>query len=172
MVVDRLPPGRTCLDTEGDHSALAQLVHGQRTCRRPPASPCIMILWNRVSVSDSSLRQVSSPSQSSFRDRCYGGDRLRAWAGPRFTLAAYTGFRKGEIGSLTLRSLHLEGNPPTATVLASFSKRRRQDTQVLHPDLAQQLKNWLATKRTGWGPTICFLQSPCVPAASNARPTR
>jgi hypothetical protein len=35
-----------------------------------------------------------------------------------YALAAWTGFRKGEIGSLTLRSLNLDGNPPTATVLA------------------------------------------------------
>ena len=73
------------------------------------------------------------------------------WSGLALRLAAYTGFRKGEIGSLTLRSLNLEGNPPTATVLASFSNRRCQDTQVLHPDLAQQLKIWLATKN-GLGP--------------------
>jgi integrase len=64
-----------------------------------------------------------------------------------YTLAAWTGFRKGEIGSLTLRSLNLDGDPPTATVEASFSKRRRQYTQILHPELARRLKTWLATKQ-------------------------
>jgi integrase len=63
-----------------------------------------------------------------------------------YALAAWTGFRKGEIGSLTLRSLNLDGGPPTATVAASFSKRRRRDTQVLHPELARQLESWVATK--------------------------
>ncbi len=53
-----------------------------------------------------------------------------------YVLAAWTGFRKGEIGSLTLRSLQLDDDPPTATVDACFSKRRRQDTQILHPELA------------------------------------
>ena len=52
-----------------------------------------------------------------------------------YTLAAGTGFRKGEIGSLTKRSVNLDADPPTATVEASFSKRRRQDTQVLHAEL-------------------------------------
>ena len=63
-----------------------------------------------------------------------------------YTLAAWTGFRKGEIGSLTLRSLELDADPPTATVAACYSKRRREDTQVLHPELAAQLKAWIAGK--------------------------
>jgi integrase/recombinase XerD len=63
-----------------------------------------------------------------------------------YLLAAWTGFRKGEIGSLTKRSLDLDGAPPTATVEACYSKRRRQDRQVLHPDLVGQLRAWLATK--------------------------
>ena len=68
-----------------------------------------------------------------------------------YVLASWTGFRKGEIGSLTQRSLNLQDDPPTATVQAAFSKRRRQDTQVLHPELARQLQAWLATK-PGLGP--------------------
>lgn len=66
-----------------------------------------------------------------------------------YLVAAWTGFRKGEIGSLTLTSLDLGGDPPTATVDAAFSKRRRKDTQVLHPDLAAQFKTWIATKDIG-----------------------
>jgi hypothetical protein len=38
-----------------------------------------------------------------------------------YTLAAWTGFRKGEIGSLTLRSLDLDGDPPTAIVEACYT---------------------------------------------------
>ena len=37
-----------------------------------------------------------------------------------YVLAAWTGFRKGEIGSLTLRSLRLDDDPPTATVAACY----------------------------------------------------
>ena len=64
-----------------------------------------------------------------------------------YILASWTGFRKGEIGSLTLRSLRLDDDPPTATVAACYSKRRREDTQVLHPELVPLLKEWLATKK-------------------------
>ena len=63
-----------------------------------------------------------------------------------YALAAWTGFRKGEIGSLGKRSFNLDADPPTATVEASFSKRRRQDTQVLHAELVLQLRAWLAAK--------------------------
>jgi integrase len=64
-----------------------------------------------------------------------------------YVLAAWTGFRKGEIGSLTLRSLRLDDDPPTATVAACYSKRRREDTQILHPEVTRQLKDWIATKK-------------------------
>jgi integrase len=43
--------------------------------------------------------------------------------------------------------LDLEADPPTATVAACYSKHRRRDTQILHPELVRQLRNWLATKR-------------------------
>lgn len=64
-----------------------------------------------------------------------------------YIVASWTGFRKGEIGSLTLRSFRLDDDPPTATVAASYSKRRRADSQVLHPELVKQLREWIATKR-------------------------
>jgi integrase len=63
-----------------------------------------------------------------------------------YVLAGWTGFRKGEIGSLTLRSFRLDDLPPTATVSACYSKRRRQDNQVLHPEVVRRLQAWLATK--------------------------
>ncbi len=80
-----------------------------------------------------------------------GGKRIEGLHGPDramlYAVAAWTGFRKAEIGSLTLRSLRLDDDPPTATIAACYSKHRRQDTQILHPELVRQLKAWLATKR-------------------------
>ena len=70
-----------------------------------------------------------------------GRDRAMIYA-----LAAGTGFRKGEIGSLTLRSFDLESEPCTVTVQAAFSKRRRKDVQVMHPKLVERLKAWLSQK--------------------------
>ena len=63
-----------------------------------------------------------------------------------YVLAAWTGFRKGEIGSLPPRSFRLDDDPPTATVAACYSKRKRQDTQILHPEVVRRLSEWLATK--------------------------
>lgn len=57
-----------------------------------------------------------------------------------YVLASWTGFRKGEIGSLTLGSLQLDDDPPTATVAACYSKRKREDTQILHPEVVRQLE--------------------------------
>ncbi len=63
-----------------------------------------------------------------------------------YILAAWTGFRKGEVGSLTQRSLRLDDDQATATVAACFSKRKREDTQVLHPEVAGMLKKWIGAK--------------------------
>ena len=60
-----------------------------------------------------------------------------------YEIAAWTGFRKGEIGSLTIGSFDLDSEVCTATVTAAFSKRRREDTQILHPYLVEKLRSWL-----------------------------
>ena len=96
-------------------------------------------------------RRALSPEEfSRLLGAAHTGQPVESISGPdramMYTLAAWTGFRKGEIGSLTLRSLDLDADPPTATVAASFSKRRREDTQVLHPELVTQLKTWIAGK--------------------------
>ena len=59
-----------------------------------------------------------------------------------YQLAAWTGYRKGEIGSLTPAAFDF-GVEPTVTVEASYSKRRRRDTQELHPDLARRSHAWM-----------------------------
>lgn len=80
-----------------------------------------------------------------------------------YVLSAWTGYRKGEIGSLTLSSLDLEADPPTVTVQAAYSKRRRTDTQVLHRDVVASLKAWLATKSDVGPKTLLFPVSGRVP---------
>ena len=63
-----------------------------------------------------------------------------------YILSAWTGYRKGEIGSLMIQSFDLESDPPTVTVQATFSKRKRCDIQVLHPDVMRRFLAWLQTK--------------------------
>jgi len=64
-----------------------------------------------------------------------------------YTVAAYTGLRASELASLTPESFRLDETPPTVTVLAGYSKHRRQDVLPLHPSLVESLRPWLAAKK-------------------------
>ncbi len=64
-----------------------------------------------------------------------------------YILAAWTGLRRGELGSLTLKNFKLDGSPPTVTVEAAYSKHRREDNQVLHPEVVSQFRDWLKLRR-------------------------
>jgi integrase len=70
----------------------------------------------------------------------------RAWA---YRIAAGTGFRAGEVASLTPESFDLDGDTPSVIVEAAYSKRKRRDVQPIRPDLAAMLRPWLATKAPG-----------------------
>ncbi len=119
-------------------------------------------------------RRALSPEE--FRrllDAARNGKRVQAMSGPdramMYALAAWTGFRKGEIGSLTLQSLDLDGDPPTATVAAAYSKRRRKDTQILHPELVKQLREWIATKPDLKPTDLLFRISNRVPGGADGK---
>ena len=64
-----------------------------------------------------------------------------------YTVAAYTGLRASELASLTPESFRLDETTPTVTVLAAYSKHRRQDVLPLHPSLVESLRPWLAKKK-------------------------
>jgi len=68
-----------------------------------------------------------------------GADRVML-----YRVAVGTGFRASELRSLTRASFNLDGDPPTVTVRAAYSKRRRDDVQPIRPDLAALLAPWLA----------------------------
>ncbi len=68
-------------------------------------------------------------------------------AGPQramlYALAMGSGFRASELASLTPRSFALDTDPPTVTVDAAYSKRRRRDVQPIPPNLATALRDYL-----------------------------
>ncbi len=66
--------------------------------------------------------------------------------GMLYILAAWTGYRRGELASITKRSLDLDCDSPVLRVQAGYSKRRRLDTVPLHPVVVERLRGWLATK--------------------------
>ncbi len=89
-----------------------------------------------------------------------------------YVLAAWTGYRKTEISSLTKRSLQLETDPMTVTVAAAYSKRKRQDTQVLHPVVAERMRGWLETKKKLGPETLLFPVSAKIPGCPERRTSK
>lgn len=63
-----------------------------------------------------------------------------------YWLAAETGLRQNELRSLTRASFDLDTDSPSVTVQASYSKRRRQDTIPLRPEITAALREFLAGK--------------------------
>jgi integrase len=61
-----------------------------------------------------------------------------------YRLAAATGFRANELRSLTTDSFDLDATPPTCTVEAGYSKRRKRDVQPLPEAVVEPVRAWLA----------------------------
>jgi site-specific recombinase XerC len=66
-----------------------------------------------------------------------------------YLAAAGSGLRADELRTLTPESFDLDGDPPTVTVKAAFSKRRRDDVQPIPEWLVDRLRPWLARKAPG-----------------------
>ena len=66
-----------------------------------------------------------------------------------YRVAVETGLRAGELRSLTRASFDLEGDPATVTVAAAYSKRRREDTLPLRPELATELRAFTTAMTPG-----------------------
>jgi integrase len=119
--------------------------------RRLPCDPLIHLSNINTSVDRRHDRRALSHEEfSRLVDAARRGKRIEGMSGADramlYVLAGWTGFRKGELGSLRKLSFRLDGTPPTVTVAAGYSKRRRQDTQVLHPDVVDELRAWLASR--------------------------
>jgi integrase len=66
-----------------------------------------------------------------------------------YLTACGTGFRRGELASLTPESFDLDGDPPTATVKAGYAKNRKTARQPLPHIVVEALRPWLAGKPAG-----------------------
>lgn len=75
------------------------------------------------------------------RGRTTGPERATA-----YWLASETGLRSAELRSLTARSFKLDAHPPTVTVEAVNSKRRRLDTLAITDELAARMRIQLRSK--------------------------
>jgi integrase len=95
----------------------------------------------RVLPMDELLRLIAAAERGPVIRKLAGPDRAMM-----YRIAAGTGYRSGEIQSLTPESFDVDAPCPSITVDAKNSKRRQHDVQPIQPALASILKPWLATK--------------------------
>ena len=92
----------------------------------------------RALTADEFAKLLDSASHGPVVEGMKGRDRAVL-----YLVAAFTGLRRKEMGSLTRSSFDLESDPATVTVEAGYSKRRRRDTIPLHPAVASRVCEWL-----------------------------
>ena len=103
---------------------------------------------DRRAFTDDELRRLLATARKSRRKfRMCGLDRAML-----YRLAAETGLRAREIGSLTPESFLLDEDPAGVVVAAGYSKHRREDVQPIPPtlraDLADARDSWIAEAST------------------------
>ena len=80
----------------------------------------------------------------------HDGPTWRGMTGPDramlYRVAAGSGFRRGELRSLTTASFSLDAVPPSITLRAGDAKSRRDTVQPIRSDLADALALWLDDK--------------------------
>jgi len=96
----------------------------------------------RPFMDDELIRLVTAAERGPVYQRIDGPMRATV-----YLLASETGLRSLEIRSLTRASFDLDADMPSVTVLAAYSKNRREDTLPLRPRLAARLRIALAHHR-------------------------
>jgi len=104
---------------------------------------------DRRALSEEELRKLVKAARNG--EELFGRDRdgIISWRlsgidrAMLYQLAVETGLRAGEIRSLTPLSFSLGGSLATVTVLAAYSKHRRDDTLPLRPSTAATLGEYL-----------------------------
>lgn len=126
------------------------LVRSERLARNPLER--IRVVNSRVDRRHE--RRALSPEELHLLiETAMTGPRIEGLMGPDramlYLLAAWTGLRRGELGSLTKRSFRLDADPPVVTVAAAYSKRRREDRVLLHTQVVERLRPWLDRQPEG-----------------------
>jgi integrase len=93
-------------------------------------------------------RALTAEQFQRFIEATAAAKSFRGLSGPDrlvlYTLASQTGFRAKELASLTPASFALDACPPTVTVEAAYSKRRRRDVQPLRRGVGELMRGYLA----------------------------
>jgi integrase len=142
-------PGANGVATRNHYlAAIKGFCHWLAREGRIPVNPIAHLSAQNARV-DVRRRRRALQDQAFFRllEATAAGPPFRGIAGAdrlvMYTLAAQTGFRAGELASLTSASFDLAADPPSVTVEAAYSKRRRRDSQPLRKDVAVMLEKYL-----------------------------
>ncbi len=95
----------------------------------------------RALTDDEFRRLVEAAEAGSVVEAVSGADRAMI-----YIVAAWTGYRRAELASLTFRSLQLEGENPSVRLNAIDSKNRKGADIPLHPVVVERLRAWLAKR--------------------------
>ena len=95
----------------------------------------------RALLPDEFRRLIESAASGPAIEAVPGSDRAML-----YVLSSWTGYRRKELASLTLRSLDLAGDPPTVRVHAAYAKNGRTDETPLHLLVVERLRAWLAAR--------------------------
>ena len=66
-----------------------------------------------------------------------------------YLLAAETGFRANELGTLSWKSFDFDKSGPTVTVTAAYSKGRKEKVQPIRTDVAELFRQWDLERNEG-----------------------
>ena len=86
-------------------------------------------------------RLIRAAERGPIRGGVSGADRAVA-----YSLMLATGLRRGELNSLTPRSFDLDGEQPSLTILAAYSKHRRRDVQPVPAWIIPTLRTFITGK--------------------------
>lgn len=124
-----------------------------RRSRRMPIDPLEFLSSLNVETDLRHRRRVLPPDEfDRFLNATRCGRAFRGLMGVDravlYTMAANSGLRASELGSLWPHSFDLAGSPPTVTVEAAYSKHRTEDLQPLRGDVAGIVCAYLKDRRT------------------------
>lgn len=151
-LADRRRDGLSIKSSNDYLQAIKQLCRWMVQDRRMPDNPLAYLSGlnvktdrrhDRRALSTEEIeRLIEATAKAKKHHKMTGIERVKL-----YLLALNTGLRANEIATLTWQSFELDSQKPTVTVLAAFSKHRRDDTQPLRPDMAEQFKQWQAERK-------------------------
>ncbi len=121
---------------------------------RLASDPLVGLSRQNADVDRRHLRRVLSPAEfARLVEAAENSPRVfRGLAGPDraalYMLAGGSGLRASELASVTRATLLLEAEPPRVQVQAAYAKNRRDDTVPLPVEVANYLRQWLASRGT------------------------